>query len=89
MPIVAKPSPDSIGTVNPTVFDMFDAAIPHLEASARKTPDNAVALYHLGMAYVKTGDFKNAESTLKKALALQPNFPGADEARTALATLGV
>jgi Tfp pilus assembly protein PilF len=39
------------------------------------------------MAYVSTGDKVSARATLEKALALNPNFDGAQQARTALVSL--
>jgi uncharacterized protein HemY len=56
--------------------------------SAKKTPDDPVAQYHLGMAYVQTGDWDKAKSVLKRALMLKADFDGADEARKALESIG-
>jgi Tfp pilus assembly protein PilF len=40
--------------------------------------------YHLGMAYFKNGDKGNAKAELRKALELNPKFPGAEEAKNTL-----
>ncbi len=44
--------------------------------------------YHLGMAYVATGDLEKARAALGKALLMSQTFDGADEARKTLAGLG-
>ena len=51
-------------------------------------PQNAEILYHLGVIYAETGQKKAAGVALRKALALQGNFEGADNARRRLAELG-
>jgi Flp pilus assembly protein TadD len=43
-------------------------------------------LYHLGMAYHRSGRKAEARDALNKALALNKNFRGADEARKILTT---
>jgi Tfp pilus assembly protein PilF len=58
-----------------------------LKEAIEKIPDNPVVRYHLGMAYFKSGDKGNAKTELKKALELNPKFPGADEAKDTLAKL--
>ena len=49
---------------------------------------NASAQYHLGLTYLKLGNKPKAREALEAALKLNPQFAGADEARSALATLG-
>jgi Tfp pilus assembly protein PilF len=44
-------------------------------------------IYHLGMAYYKKGDLENARAELEKALQLDKDFSGADEAKRILAEL--
>jgi tetratricopeptide (TPR) repeat protein len=68
--------------------DMAATGLPHLETSARQTPDDPVAQYHLGMAYFQVGDWPNAKRTLSRALQLNPTIDGASEARQALAVIG-
>ncbi|MGC4081785.1 MAG: tetratricopeptide repeat protein [Vicinamibacterales bacterium] len=68
--------------------NMLSSAIPHLETSASKTPDDPLAQFHLGMAYKQSGDFDKAKKALSRALALRSDFEGAAEARKALADIG-
>jgi cytochrome c-type biogenesis protein CcmH/NrfG len=63
-------------------------AIAHLESSVQKSPNDASHHFHLGLAYVETGDFAKARDSLKKALALNPSFAQLPEAQKALATIG-
>ena len=42
-------------------------------------------MVNLGMAYFKNGDKENAKKELRKALELNPGFPGAEEAKDTLA----
>jgi tetratricopeptide (TPR) repeat protein len=67
-------------------------AYPRAEAlfreAAEKLPDNPEVLYHLGMAQKELGKAAEARASLEKSLKVNPSFPGADEARTALASLG-
>ncbi len=67
--------------------DLASLAIPPLEASARKDPQNWLYQYHLGLAYSKAGDKGKARQALERALALNNAFPGSDEARKTLAGL--
>jgi tetratricopeptide (TPR) repeat protein len=55
--------------------------------SAAKLPDNPEVQYHLGLAYLKTGEKENARSTLAAAVRSPGNFPGKEEARKTLAGL--
>jgi tetratricopeptide (TPR) repeat protein len=64
-----------------------ELAIPSLVSCADKAPKDPTCHYHLGLAYAKIGDKENAVKSLEKALALQPAFEGADEARATLASL--
>jgi Tfp pilus assembly protein PilF len=61
--------------------------IPPLVQAVAKEPGNALYQYHLGMAYVGTGDITRARTSLEKALALDGSFPDAGDARRALASL--
>ena len=49
------------------------------EASERLRRDPLV-LYHLGMAYYKKNDLKEAKKALQAAVQISKNFPGADHA---------
>jgi Tfp pilus assembly protein PilF len=62
-------------------------AVPLLLQSVSAEPRNAGYHYHLGMAYVATGDAAKARASLERALTLNPAFDGADAARQALAEL--
>lgn len=62
-------------------------AVALLRESSEKLPENAVIRYHLGMALHKNGDAPAAKRELKRALALDPRFPGSEEARQVLAAL--
>jgi tetratricopeptide (TPR) repeat protein len=62
-------------------------AIGLLKESVEKLPTNPFVQFHLGMAQYKNGDKENAKKALQTALKLDQNFPGADEARKALAEL--
>jgi putative PEP-CTERM system TPR-repeat lipoprotein len=82
------------GPVNDTIGWVYvkkrmgSLAIPHLESSVKKTPNDPVAQYHLGIAYVQTGHWDKAKGALKRALELKADFEGAAEARKALETIG-
>ena len=62
-------------------------AVGYLKEAAEKLPGQALVRYHLGMAYHKNGNRDLAKKELAEALKLSPNFPGADEAKTTLASL--
>jgi tetratricopeptide (TPR) repeat protein len=77
---------DTLGWVYYTK-DMPQLAIASLMFSAEKDPKNPMYQYHLGMAYAKAKQPKEAREALEGALRLNPSFPGADDARAALASL--
>lgn len=56
-------------------------AIEEFEQSLAINPQNAIVHYHLGLSYYKRGEFKTSRVHIKKALSLDPNFIGADEAK--------
>jgi tetratricopeptide (TPR) repeat protein len=62
-------------------------AVGAMKTAAAAQPNNAIYLYHLGAAYALGKDKINARQNLEKALKLQANFPGADDARKILASL--
>ena len=66
---------------------MADMAIRPLEESVKAAPGIALYHFHLGLAYAKAGRNGDARRSLEQALKLQPDFPGAGEARSALASL--
>ena len=53
----------------------------------KKSKDNPVIHYHLGLAYLKNNEKDQARKELKKALELDPKFPGAEEAKATLRRL--
>jgi tetratricopeptide (TPR) repeat protein len=59
-------------------------AISELQDSVELVPDNPVINYHLGMAFYKNNKPDGASEYLKKALELDPEFKGADEAKKVL-----
>jgi tetratricopeptide (TPR) repeat protein len=66
---------------------LADPAIVSFRTAVAAQPDNAVYLYHLGAAYALKKDTANARQNLQKALSVQANFPGSDEARKILNSL--
>ncbi|MAF84102.1 MAG: hypothetical protein CL797_08370 [Chromatiales bacterium] len=65
-----------------------ERAIHYLERAAAALTDIPVVSYHLGMAYLATGNRVGAKQALEKAIqSAGTDFVGIDEAREALATL--
>jgi putative PEP-CTERM system TPR-repeat lipoprotein len=62
-------------------------AISSLKVSAEKDPSNALYHYHLGLAYASAGDKTHAKQSLTRALALKPDFDGAQDAKDKLSSL--
>ena len=62
----------------------YQWALGLLQESAEKLPDNAEVQYHLGMVQYKLDNANDAKEILAKALELDKNFAGADEARQTL-----
>jgi tetratricopeptide (TPR) repeat protein len=65
----------------------YPRAAALFQEAADKLPTNAEVLYHLGLAQARLGKNAEARAALEKSLQLQPDFPGAAEARVALAAL--
>jgi tetratricopeptide (TPR) repeat protein len=59
-----------------------------LEQSVLKEPDNPIYQYHLGVIYAGRGERAKAARALDRALAINPTFDGADDARRVSAQLG-
>jgi len=59
----------------------YGHAISELERSLSLNPDNALAHYHLGLVYYEKNEFKKAKMLIRKALEIDQNFVGADDAR--------
>ena len=64
-----------------------ELAIPFFEKSIAIDPENGTYHYHLGLASAETDDFLRTREALERALELQPDFEGVDEARRVLARL--
>jgi tetratricopeptide (TPR) repeat protein len=64
--------------------NIFGRSVAYLREANEKVKENPFLRYHLGMALYKTGEKEQARRELRKALELDPKFPGADEARTTL-----
>ncbi len=64
---------------------MYPSAVPYLK-QATTDPRDAVARYHLAMAYAKAGDRQRSIATLQAALKLNPGLP---EAKLAQEMVGV
>ncbi len=62
-------------------------AIWYLDQSVKKEPSNPMYQFHLGMAYAQKGEDASARRYLQRALAIDPKFPGADDARKTIAGL--
>jgi Flp pilus assembly protein TadD len=67
---------------------LYEMALAPLQKSVSLRPDNAQYHYHLGVAYAGLGQKGNARKSLERALQLQSNFDGADDARQKLKELG-
>ena len=65
--------------------DLASMAVGPLQASVNKNPTHPEYRYHLGMTFLKLGDPAKAKAELDLALKLNANFPGAAEARRAVA----
>ena len=66
---------------------LYGSAIGEFSDCLDQIPENPAVIYHLGMAYYKNGDAHKARVELEKALGLDENFNGAEEARQVLAGL--
>lgn len=63
------------------------AALKSFQTAARLAPKDPEILFHLGQAWVDTGDKAQARKALQDALALSSSFPGAAQARQLLGSL--
>jgi tetratricopeptide (TPR) repeat protein len=66
---------------------LYSLGIPALVQSVEKQPKNPEYLFHLGFAYVKSGEQEKGRSMLERALATGTSFTGSDEAKRMLASL--
>jgi len=65
----------------------FEEALPTLERAVERAPDSRVIRYHLAMTQIQLGLRDRARDNLESVLSGTATFQGADEARTALASL--
>ena len=68
--------------------DLPTLAIGPLESSVKEAPHNAMARYHLGLAYAKAGDKVKAKAAFDEVLKQKPDFHEAEDAARALRTKG-
>ncbi|MBU3950497.1 MAG: tetratricopeptide repeat protein [Proteobacteria bacterium] len=62
----------------------YFSALSEIEDSLGKEPDSPLANFHYGMALYRTKSYEKAREFFKKALALDPHFRGARDAREML-----
>jgi tetratricopeptide (TPR) repeat protein len=60
---------------------LWDMAITELREAARRSDNNPTIYLHLAQALAGKGSDAEARETARKALAIDPNFPEADQAR--------
>ena len=65
----------------------YTLAVDQLLYSVNNGQPDGENYYRLGMAYYHKGDNILAQQTLRKAIEMEPSFPGAEEARQILAEL--
>lgn len=68
-------------------MELSDRTAEALSRSIKKDPKNPLYQFHAGLAYARIGEVAKAKRALQEALALEPTFKSADEARQALASL--
>jgi tetratricopeptide (TPR) repeat protein len=62
-------------------------AISSLSEGVGQDPQNAVIRYHLGLAYLANKQDREARQAFEQALKLDASFPGAEDAKKALASI--
>jgi tetratricopeptide (TPR) repeat protein len=62
----------------------FQSAVDLLEETVRQAPSNPNFHYHLGLVYQALNRGAKAQEQLNRALALDPKFPHAADARKVL-----
>ena len=86
---VLPESPEIMDTLGWVYYkkQLPDLAIPLFERSVEKAPDNVSYRYHLGLAYVRSGDTIRGRAALQRALSANPNADTAAEIRRVLAEI--
>jgi tetratricopeptide (TPR) repeat protein len=74
---------DTMGWIQYLMGNYYKA-IETLKQSLALNPRSPSAHYHIGLAYYKNREFDKARAHLRKALRLDPEFEGADAARSLL-----
>lgn len=65
-------------------MNAYPSAIAQLTESVSLEPENPLLHYHLGLAYAGNDEPDQARISLNRALTIDPNFDGAQEARRVL-----
>jgi tetratricopeptide (TPR) repeat protein len=86
---VVPESPEIMDTLGWVYYkkQLPDLAIPLFERSVEKAPDNVSYRYHLGLAYVQSGDTIRGRAALERALSANPDPDTAAEIRRVLAEI--
>jgi Flp pilus assembly protein TadD len=66
---------------------MATMAVTFLREATKRGPSSPSMQYRLGLAYLKAGDQKSARESLEQALKMNPQFPEAEDAKRAIATI--
>ena len=79
----APDNPDFIDTLGFVLLKkgLAAAAISEFQAAVNKSPKNATIQLHLAQAFAAAGKADDARAAAQKALAIDPAFPEASEAR--------
>lgn len=75
---------DTLGWVQLRKGAALDA-IASFSRAVERNPNNPVYHYHLGLAYLQSGDKVRGRNELQRALEISQDFSGADDARKQLA----
>jgi len=80
---VSPDNPNFIDTLGFVLLKkgLAPAAIPEFQAALNKSPRNATIQLHLAQAFAAAGKADEARAAAQKALAIDPAFPEASEAR--------
>ena len=66
---------------------LVSQALACFERARERAPEKAVYHYHIGLAHLHNGDRTRARAAFDKAVALDPHFSQADDARAKSAAL--
>ena len=80
-------NPNSADTLGWALYQkhVYGSAIGLFQEAVKKDPENALYIYHLGMAYAKNGQASLARQQLDRVVKLKPNGSEAADLRKALA----